>query len=370
MNILQIRGEFSDNGPGTQTLTISTELRKRGHKVVLCSSGGYLTDKINILGFKYYIVPTIAYDKRSFFNIIKSIFSIKRILTENSIDVVHGHNAAVITMVNIASLLAFKKVKCFQSVRGVENRKKFFFRNWIYKINSYKKLFAVSEYTKNKLILFGISDDKIVVTYNGTDLDRFNIDNVAKYNKEIRSEFNIPENAIVIGIIGRQDGHKGHRDLIKAFGKLYKEFPNVYIVLVGEGLELDSNKNLAKKLNVDKRTIFTGLRIDVEKLHASFDIFTLLSLKGYEMFPNVIVEAMTYAKPFVSVNTTGIPEMATKQQGFICDCGDMDCYIDKFKYLIENDDIRIKMGLNGRKSVLDKFNINEVINKIEKAYKE
>ena len=57
MNMLQLRGEFFDNGPGTQTITISTELRRRGHKVILCSSGGYLTNKILGLNFKYYIIP-------------------------------------------------------------------------------------------------------------------------------------------------------------------------------------------------------------------------------------------------------------------------------------------------------------------------
>ena len=51
MNILQLRTEFSDNGPGTQTLTISTELRSRGYKVVLASSGGHLTEKIINAGF-------------------------------------------------------------------------------------------------------------------------------------------------------------------------------------------------------------------------------------------------------------------------------------------------------------------------------
>ena len=68
MNILQLRTEFSDNGPGTQTLTISTELRRRGYNVILASSGGHLTKKINDLNFKYYIIPEIAFKKRNPYN--------------------------------------------------------------------------------------------------------------------------------------------------------------------------------------------------------------------------------------------------------------------------------------------------------------
>ena len=48
MKIMQLRGEFTDNGPGSQTLTIAEELRKRGHDVIFCASGGKLTEKITI----------------------------------------------------------------------------------------------------------------------------------------------------------------------------------------------------------------------------------------------------------------------------------------------------------------------------------
>ena len=57
MNILQLRGEFTDNGPGSQTLTIAEELRRRGHNVSFCSSGGKLTDKIKSKKVQLFFSP-------------------------------------------------------------------------------------------------------------------------------------------------------------------------------------------------------------------------------------------------------------------------------------------------------------------------
>ena len=100
-------------------------------------------------------------------------------------------------------------------------RKSFFWRNWIYIINNFNALFAVSNYTKGVLQSFGVDPNKIIVTHNGVDTNRFNISKKKIYSDEIRKEFNIPLDSIVIGIVGRQDGTKGHKDLVLAFEKIY-----------------------------------------------------------------------------------------------------------------------------------------------------
>ena len=369
MNILQLRTEFSDNGPGTQTLTISTELRSRGYKVVLASSGGHLTEKIINAGFQYYIIPEIAFGKRTPLNIIKSILSIRKILIKEKISIIHAHNATSVLLANISSFLAFRKVKFFQSVRGVEIRDNYGWRNKIYKLAKYNAMFAVSRFTKNAIVNFGVNPEKVVVTYNGVDLKRFDINKRDSYNLEIRKEFNIPTNAFVIGIVGRQDGIKGHNDLIKTFKRLYDKHPNLYIMLVGGGSETESNELLSIDLGINSRCVFTGLRLDVEKLHASFDIFTLLSKKGFEMFPNVIIESMSYGNPFIGTNTTGVPEAAEKGEGFICEPHDIECFCEKIELLIKDTVLKDKMSVRAIKSVEEEFNIARVVDKIEQAYK-
>ena len=64
MNILQVRSEFRDNGPGSQAFTLARELRRRGHRVVFAASGGELRDEMIADGFTFHSVPTLAVDRR------------------------------------------------------------------------------------------------------------------------------------------------------------------------------------------------------------------------------------------------------------------------------------------------------------------
>lgn len=366
MNILQIRGSFEDNGPGTQTLTISTELRRRGHKVTLCSSGGLLKEKIIENKFDFLEIKELALNKRNFLNVIKAINKLRTFFANNNIEVVHAHNAASMYIAYFASILAFKKIKFFHSCRGVELRKNYQWRNWIYKIYP-AKLFAVCQFTKDILMSFGVNKDKIIVTYNGVDLKRFKIEDKKEKSIEIRNELNIPIDATVIGIIGRMEV-KGHDLLVEAFSKLYSDYPNLYLVLVGSGPEYDFTLNLAKQLGVEERVRFTGFRTDIERLHASFDIFALLSKYG-EMFPNAILESLSYGTPFVSSKLSGIPEIAERGCGIVCEIGNVEEIKNALIELLTNDELRNRMSLNALKCIQEEFNIEVVVDKIENAYK-
>lgn len=368
MNVLQIRSSFSDNGPGTQTLTISEELRKRGHNVQIATSGGILVEKMCSKGFSVHIIEELGLEKRNPINVLKGIKKLGRLLKQFDADIVHAHNAATFYMAYIANKLygQNKKVKFFQSCRGVELRPAFQWRNWIYK-GFPGKIFAVCEFTREILKSFGVSEEKIIVTYNGVDLERFDLNKALVYRQEIRNELNIPQEAKVVGLIGRM-GVKGHDLLIEAFKLIYEKHQDLYVVLVGTGEVYENYVELARKLGVIDRIRFTGLRTDAERLNGAFDVFALLSIWG-EMFPNAILESMSYGHPFISSNLSGIPEMARNGEGFIVEIGDIQAVADKISLLITNDQVRQQMGNAARQSVLNHFNISLVVNKIENAYK-
>ena len=367
MNVLQIRGAFEDSGPGTQTLTISEELRRRGHNVTLCSGGGLLVNKIISKGFELKIIKELSLENRNLINLLKGVNKLRKFIKNNNFDVIHAHNAATMYLAYFSTILAgkSKSVKFFHSCRGVELRPNYRWRNYIYK-GYPAHLFAVCEYTKNMLMTFGVPEKKITVTYNGVDTKRFDIDRVSEYRKKMRDEFSVPQHAFVVGIIGRM-GVKGHDLLIRAFEKLHSKYDNLYIVLVGIGPDFDKNKKLARDLRVDDRTIFTGFRTDSEYLNAGFDIFALLSVYG-EMFPNAILESMSYKHPFISSDLSGIPEMAKNREGFIVEIGNINQIVSKIEMLMNNQELRREMGENAFNSIQKKFNISAVVDTIIASY--
>lgn len=369
MKVLQLRGSFEDNGPGSQALTIAEELKRRGYEVFFCTGGGVMVDVFKRKDFDVHIIKEMTFERRNLINVLITIFKLRNYLRSGNFDVIHAHNAATLYLAYISYKLCFgiKSIKFFHSCRGVELRKWHQWRNLIY-LRYPAHLFAVCNFTKEKLMSFGVPENKITVTYNGVDRSRFDINRKEQFRIEIRNEFSIPMDAFVVGIIGRMQV-KGHDLLIQAFSKIYNQYKSLYIVLVGEGPDFIKNQDLAKSLGVSDRTIFTGFRTDSEKLNAAFDVFTLLSTYG-EMFPNAILESMAYKHPFVASNLSGIPEMATNNEGFLVEVGNVSEVVGKLKLLIENDKLRSEMGDNAYKSIVNKFNISSVVDKIIKKYNE
>lgn len=366
MNILQIRGDFSDNGPGSQMLAISEELRNRGHNVEIAASGGLLINNIIERGFIFHKLADLARNKRAPWNIISAIIKIRKLLITREIDIVHAHNAATLYLAFFASLTIKRNIKLFHSCRGIELRKYYQWRNWIY-INYPGHIFAVSEYTKKMLVAIGVKLENITVTYNGVDLTRFNIDKKEEFRRSIRSEFNIPEDAFVIGIIGKM-GFKGHDEIIKAFANLEKDFSNLYVLLVGGGPYLIKFKKLAYNLGISNRLKFAGTRFEAEMFNSAFDVFALPSYWG-EMFPNALLEAMSMKTPIISTKLSGIPEIFSKEVGFLINQKDTKALENKLRYLISNQGVRLKMGETARELLLEKFTIERVVDVIENEYR-
>lgn len=369
MNVLQIRGEFSDNGPGTQMLTISKELMRRGHMVDVAASGGLLKEKIEESGCLFHVIPELSIKTRNFFQVIRASRKLGKVMKDQKIDVVHAHNAATLYIAYFGTLLAgiSKSVRLFHSCRGIELRKYYGWRNWVY-LKYPAHIFAVCQWTKNQLVNIGVKENRITVTFNGVDFERFNIEKREEYGSLIRKELDIPSEAIIIGTIGRL-GTKGHDEVIKALAKCnFSSNKDVRAILVGGGKQLEEFKALAQNLGVAHKVVFTDVRFDSERMHASFDIFALPSFWG-EMFPNAILESMAYGNPIISTNLSGIPEMLTNNEGFIIEPKDTEELSVRIMELVENETLRAKMGQNARETVQNRFSIGVVVDRIENAYR-
>lgn len=138
-----------------------------------------------------------------------------------------------------------------------------------------------------------VQSQKFMVIHNAIDFEKF------KYNKNdreiIRKEFNIGEDQLVIGNVGRFSNQKNHQFLIDIFYEIKKKKNNAKLMLVGTG-ELEKEiKNKVQKLHLEKDVIFTGFRKDVNKLMQAMDVFLMPSL--HEGLPVVGMEAQASGLP-------------------------------------------------------------------------
>ena len=211
----------------------------------------------------------------------------------------------------------------------------------------------------------GLKKDAVVISH-GVDLDKFNPNN---YSSELRKKVEVRDGEVMCFSLQRLDQRKRVEYLINAIPNVIKENPNVKFVIGGGGPERENLYRLTKKLNIEDNVAFTGF-IPFKKYsayYASCDIFVLHST--YEAFGIVLAEAMASGKPVISTNVGAIPEVVDNgKTGIIVPPRDSKALADAILKLAEAKDLRIKMGMEGRKKAEREYDWDTIVEKYERIY--
>ncbi len=235
---------------------------------------------------------------------------------------------------------------------------------------------TVSYAMKDELIQLGFPKEKIQVSYNGVDPQKYNPANVSNEDiKRIRSKYGINDNEFMILFLGRLVGVKGVDKLIMAMPHILMKIPNAKLVIVGVGDLQEYLTNLTRTIRLEQHVKFCFDFIPEEEriLHyAACDIAVFPS--HYEPFGIVALEAMSMEKPVV-VGAAGVSGM---REIVIC-CGEEQCgyHIDPNNpsdiawgviSALENPEKRKLLGKNGRKRVLAEFTWSKIAKKTIELY--
>ena len=151
--------------------------------------------------------------------------------------------------------------------------------------------------------LFGHAPFEIVP--NAVDLSEFHPGE--QDGCAMRAELGIPEEAFVLGHIGRMEPVKNHRRLLSIFSALLESTPDALLVFVGDGALMDNVRVEAARIGIESRVLFLGQRPDAARLYRAFDVFCLPSV--YEGFPVVAVECQASGTPILASDAVS-PEVA------------------------------------------------------------
>jgi glycosyltransferase involved in cell wall biosynthesis len=146
--------------------------------------------------------------------------------------------------------------------------------------------------------------ERIHVVYNGIDTEHFRHDPIAR--KEIRSEWSIRDDDLLIGRMGRMRPTKDYPTFLRAAAQAAARRRDMRFVAVGDGPDRESIEAHASQLGLDDRLVCVGERTDVVAIMSALDI--MVSSSTSESFPNVIAEAMACGVPCV---VTDVGDSAT-----------------------------------------------------------
>lgn len=365
LKILQTCFSQSWGGLEIHTLRSVSRLHKRGHEVYLaCLPESRLAAEAEIMKLK-----TFKLNIKGYFHplLVKKLAGF---LIKNNISIIHSQLSRDIASVVPAMLLSRRKIPIILSKRmGSYISKKDLFHRLTFKYVS--SVLAISEVIrKNVIETTPIKPENVTVLHEPVDIEKFN-PSITNRDK-IRKECNFTENDFVIGFVGRYSPGKGHEDFLNALSILKTKYPYVKALIVGEasrGEELYEKKirTLTNDLHLNDTVRFIGFRNDIPDVMHAFDLFAFPS--HAEAFGAVLVEAMAMERPVVSTNCDGVLDIVIDGvTGIFVNPHQPEELAGAIEKLIQNPDLRKKMGIEGRKRVLTTFDDKTHISKLEHIY--
>lgn len=168
--------------------------------------------------------------------------------------------------------------------------------------------------------------------------------------------------------LGAINEMKGCYDIVDVIAEVKKRIPDVKMIMCGDG-EIKGVKGKAAKCGVLDRFEFPGW-VRGEKKDQILREADLFFLPSYtEAMPMSILDAMGYGLPIIASNVGGIPRIV-RDNGSMCEPGDIRGFSDKITELLENDEKRLQEGQRSREIVEKEYSLEAHIKRIEQQYRE
>jgi UDP-glucose:(heptosyl)LPS alpha-1,3-glucosyltransferase len=175
----------------------------------------------------------------------------------------------------------------------------------IFRLRSARHVVAISRQGKEEIERrYGTDPRCVTLVYNGVDLERFHPDNRARYRGPTREDLRIPPEVWTVLFVGSGFERKGLGPLLEAFARGPDTASR--LVVTGKG-DVARYQELAARLGVAERVVWTGPREEVERFYAAADVVALPAL--YEPFGNVHLEALAAGLPVLSSARAGGAEV-------------------------------------------------------------
>ena len=213
---------------------------------------------------------------------------------------------------------------------------------------SCNQIVTVSKACSNSLMVRPVfkKSNKILHIYNG-------LNNKSKVNikNEIRDIIKIKKQDKLLVMIGTFEERKGHEFLFKAMSYVYQKHPSVHLAIVGAGSKSETQRinEYIQKYTPGKNIHLTGFLDNAYHAIASADILVVPS-QDFESFGMTALEGMSHAIPVVSTDHGGLPETLGENgiTGLYSASDNPELFSKNIIYLLDNNEISRKIGLNGK----------------------
>jgi lipopolysaccharide heptosyltransferase II len=348
-------------GITSYVVNLGRALRKRGHIVIVASSGGDMAGELTRSGITHMHLDIKTKSELS----PKLVLALPRVLSfvkKNGVEVIHAHTRVTQVVACAVSRLAGIPyvTTCHGFFRPRLGRR--LFKCWGDKAIAISD--AVAVHLKKDL---GVKDTDIELVYNGVDTERFGREFTEEAKYLLRKRLGLGEDRIV-GSIGRLSPVKGYDHLIRALRHLRDRYSGIKLLVVGDGPEKERLEGLSRELGVEASVVFVPQDRDTPALLSVMDVFVSSSVQ--EGLGLSLAEAMASGRAAVATDVGGIGSLIRNNEtGLLVRPEDSKSLAGAVSLLLEDDELRSRLGCNGRELVRKDFSIGAMADRIEAVYR-
>lgn len=403
IKVLRIIARLNIGGPAIHTVLLTEGLNKQKFESVLVTgivnpNEGDMTYLAHDRGINPIVIKELGREI-SWRDDLTALWKIFQLLRKENPDIVHTHTAKAGTLgrlsVIIYNCLSFiinrsstRRTKLVHTFHG------HVFHDYFNPLKT--KIFILierllSRFTdrivaispKQATDIFGkyriAPQKKISAISLGLDLNKYLNSNVN--GSTFRDKWRISNDTALIGIVGRLVPVKNHKMFLESLKAIKESNPtfDVRFIIVGDGELRRELSNQVITHGLKDGVIFTGWQKKLDVIYASLDVVALTSLN--EGTPVSLIEAMAAGKAIVSTRVGGVVDLLGKfhkkinsttieiyDNGILVESGDVAGFTKALGLLFEDKSLRDKMGTSGREFVKERFNIDRLVNDMEKLY--
>jgi glycosyltransferase involved in cell wall biosynthesis len=349
-------------GSVVQMLAAAQGLHRRGHEVWVGSRpGGDLEAACAETG-----IPFLGLAFRSPIDPV-SIRPLRRHLRQQPTDVIHVHKGRAHAVGLVASAGLGRRPRVVVN-RGVSFELDMF-NKWKYRHPRVAAIACVADAVRETVLRSaGLRPDRVHTIHGGTNCEVF--DPRQRNGASVRHELSLGGDDLVVGQISVRSW-KGWSDLVTAFTKTAPSFPHSFLLLVGcePGGERSKVELAARDAGLSDRVLTLPFRTDMPDVLAACDVVVDSSWAGTGI-TGTIREAMAMERPVVATDCGGNRELVVDSEvGLLVPPRDTDALAGALARLLDEPELRRRLGTTGRKRVVEGFSTEKRIDKLEALYR-
>jgi glycosyltransferase involved in cell wall biosynthesis len=374
LRIAHVITRLVNGGADENTVLCCNHAAKAGHDVILIHGAhtrpeilAKIDGRVQILALSSLVRPI------ALFSDIKALHGLVRVFRRLRPDVVHTHTSKAGILGRIAARLARTPV-IVQGVHIVPFVNVGPLEALAYRMveravaGTTHAFIDVSSGVRDLCVNAGIgSPERHYVIYSGFEVRRFhNAEPPGEWREMLRLERNEARPPVLL-MLAAFEPRKRHLEFLQCFTRIVARFPNIRLILAGDGkLRADVEERI-ETLDLKSKVILTGFHPCPEQLIALADICLLASMR--EGLPRAVVQYLAGGKPVVAANLPGLDEVLQSDvNGVITPSDDLDGFAESVIALLEDDSRRLRLADGAQATNLDDWEAGRMGERVEAVY--